>query len=619
MKSFKKIIAFLLSLGILMCSFNLTGATVFAEASFASGDGSTENPYIITTPAQLNLIRKGLTGHYKLGADIVFTEEDFAEGGSFYNNGKFWVPVGTSSIPFSGSFDGNGFAISGLKIYNSGKAASLAVSSSGDDEWSGDYIIGGNITPTISPTMGLFGYNSGTIKNVSLQVESLYGKATNSKPMYVGAVAGYNTGTISGCYVFGSVYSASATSPLTYSGMVAGYNKGGTIENCYSGGRITGDYSGGIVGGSESGCITNCYSLSVGVNYKFFGGILGYNKETATTLTNCYYDIVKGLGVGKGTDTVTALTLEQMKNSEVFAGFDFNEVWTMDGEVGYPYPELVKAHAHFSQTLTGISIVSLPTKTVYLKGKEEFEPTGGEIKLTYDTGFEVTIPLAKAEIFGFDKNVLGHQNITVTYGGKTAQLTGIFVIESIDTAYNNSAAIRTGENSSTGKNGLRVYNRISKEFIDRYNIVEYGTIATRKGLITGDFTLDNNDIPKARGVAFDDNKDIIWEDTDTFKVFTAYLTNIPKDKFGEDYVLRVYAKDSNGKYYYGESYSISVFDMAYAIDNGNSLSGSAPTQVDIDAFYAFARDNETGSFSAYDDWLEKNNKTAGNLRNEANN
>ena len=439
MNKLKKVMVFFITFCLLIVSLNLAETFVLAENSFSSGDGSAENPYVITTPAQLNLVRKGLSKHYVLGADIVFTEQDFAEGGAFYNSGNFWSPIGTSSTPFSGSFSGNGFAICGLKIYTVGKVGALSVSGS-DDGWSGDYIIGGETVTTISPTMGLFGYNTGVIKDLSIEIKLLYVRANNSRNVYVGGVVGYNTGTVSGCYVFGNVHSSAAANPLTYSGLIVGYNNGGNINNCYSGGKVVGDYCGGIVGGSESGSITNCYSFSVGVKYKFFGGVLGSNKDTATTLLNCYYDSDKGQGVGEGQDTTTALTLEQMENGEAFAGFDFENVWTMGGERGYIYPELIKASAKFSQSLIGIEVATLPIKTEYLEGKEDFDPAGGELRLIYDNGVEVNMPLSEAEISGFDKNVLGVQNITVTYGGKTAPLNGIIVktdvvtsIEIIDT------------------------------------------------------------------------------------------------------------------------------------------------------------------------------------------
>lgn len=73
------------------------------------------------------------------------------------------------------------------------------------------------------------------------------------------------------------------------------------------------------------------------------------------------------------------------------------------------------------------------------------------------------------------------------------------------------ASIRTAENSTTGKNGLRIYNLVSFSFINKYNIVEYGSIVTLKSLVDGNFTLENTEIPKAEGVAFNSEKDIVWE------------------------------------------------------------------------------------------------------------
>src|SRR5690606_9342683 len=35
---------------------------------------------------------------------------------SFHNDGKGWLPIGTESAPFKGTFDGNGYAIRGLFI-----------------------------------------------------------------------------------------------------------------------------------------------------------------------------------------------------------------------------------------------------------------------------------------------------------------------------------------------------------------------------------------------------------------------------------------------------------------------------------------------------------------------
>lgn len=93
-----------------------------AIAQFAGGDGSAASPWQIETKAQLDQVRNNLTAHYVLNNDIVFDAADFEPTGDFYNGGTGWQPIGGPvtdvDTPFGGSFDGNGFSISGLQITN---------------------------------------------------------------------------------------------------------------------------------------------------------------------------------------------------------------------------------------------------------------------------------------------------------------------------------------------------------------------------------------------------------------------------------------------------------------------------------------------------------------------
>ncbi len=123
------------------------------------------SPSVITTADQLCAIGNGdLAGAYVLGADIDLTDKDFA-------------PIGAVNAPFTGSFDGNGYTISGLTI-----------------ESNKNY-------------QGLFGYNEGYICNVTL-AEDCSIKGNN----YVGAIAGFNGGSISGCITAADVGGAASTS-----------------------------------------------------------------------------------------------------------------------------------------------------------------------------------------------------------------------------------------------------------------------------------------------------------------------------------------------------------------------------------------------------------------------
>ncbi len=188
----------------------------------------------------------------------------------------------------------------------------------------------------------------------------------------------------------------------------------------------------------------------------------------------------------------------------------------------------------------------------------------------------------------------------------------------VTTAYNNAAAICTANKSSTGKNGLRVYNAISKDFLNNNTVVEYGSIVCCEKFLDEDgLTVSNTNAVK--GVAYNSvtqTTPIIYDETDDSYIFTAYLVNIPTSSYGNKYSVRSYAVDEKGRIYYGDTVEVCVFDIAYAIDCGYSLDLSEPTDTDIIAFKVFA--NFDGNYSAYDFWLANNQKAAGSLRNSEN-
>ena len=353
---------------------------------FLGGDGSEENPYIIANKTHLNNVRKYLNSHFKMVADIVFMEADFAEDGAFYNGGQGFESIGSDiNYAFYGVFDGGGHTIMGVRIsstdgyvgifgYNTGIIKNLGLSdTSVYDSYSYTY------------AGGIVGYNEGTISNcyntgsVSASAYSRYSSAN------VGGIAGYNEGTISNCYNAGSV-SVSSTYSYAYAGGIAGYNYKGTISNCYNIGSVSAsssdDYSsanaGGIVG-QNHGTISNCYntgsvpaSASSTYSYAYAGGIAGDNGGTISncyntgsvstfasskssfdnaggiagrnygTISNCYYLYIILKGAGSGTDIAVKCTLEAMKQQSTFAGFDFESIWEMRKGNSYPFPTLRK-------------------------------------------------------------------------------------------------------------------------------------------------------------------------------------------------------------------------------------------------------------------------------------
>ena len=100
---------------------------------------------------------------------------------------------------------------------------------------------------------------------------------------------GRNAGTLTSCYVTGSV----TGTDFSVGGLV-GMNSG-TLTSCYATASVTGtggQYSpaGGLVGSNygTSGTLTSCYATgSVMSNGSRIGGLCGHNTE-AGTITNCY-------------------------------------------------------------------------------------------------------------------------------------------------------------------------------------------------------------------------------------------------------------------------------------------------------------------------------------------
>jgi hypothetical protein len=104
----KKLLSLLLTLLLLLSAAPLG---IPAQATFTGLVGIPAGYTAITSIAELNAVRGNLAGKYYLMADL-----DLA--------GQAWAPIGQAGAPFTGVFDGNGFAIRNLKA-ETGQAAGL--------------------------------------------------------------------------------------------------------------------------------------------------------------------------------------------------------------------------------------------------------------------------------------------------------------------------------------------------------------------------------------------------------------------------------------------------------------------------------------------------------------
>ena len=406
---------------------HIKGINIDPYIGFFDGIGTKEDPYLISTKAHLNNVRNHLDAHFKMVADIVFTEADFAEGGEFYNDGQGWEPIGgNGSTTFTGVFDGDEHTITGLYCNRSGDGVQCA---------------------------GLFGYNKGIIHNLGIEDGDISSKTLSSDTSsYAGGIAGYNdnNGTINDCYNTGST--SASSDYYAYAGGIAGYNdndgtisncynigsvsassnaggilgnNSGTISNCYNVGDVSKSYDAGGIAGSNSGTISNCYNIGDVSKSYYVGGIAGRNYKT---ITNCYYldNILKG--VGNGTDTTIKCTVEQMKQQSTFIGFDFDTVWEIDGYYSYPYPQLKNNQQQPIQPVQSIELLSQSADIQVIEGlwPDSIDAT---VKITYADGLKITTNVTSQMLSELDISQIGTQTIHLIYGGKvTAETIDVEVI-----------------------------------------------------------------------------------------------------------------------------------------------------------------------------------------------
>lgn len=312
---------------------------IILSISFVGVSALTENAIPISTKAQFNNIRNNLSGNYYLTCDIEFLDSDFSLGGDYYNSGKGFVPIGNGKNPFTGTFDGRGYTVSGINIAVSGYVYSMTVTPVNtnivtlDDGWTGDYIINPTPTLSVSPAVGVFGSNKGTVKNVNINNCIITATSSNSAALYVGGVAGHNNGDILNCSVKNNI----SCNSKSYIGGITGYQSGGSIKNCSVFGTIESDgVFGGIAGAVAGGNVTECYT-EVDFTGDFAANFSLVGEDIKDNIKNCFYVSDTDFnGVGERISTLNA------KDYRSYTNFEFGNAWYMSGTLRRPVLKISK-------------------------------------------------------------------------------------------------------------------------------------------------------------------------------------------------------------------------------------------------------------------------------------
>lgn len=317
-----------------------------------SGDGDSENPYEITDADELQCLGDGddsdLDDHFELQNDIDLSDAGVED----WNGGDGFEPIGASDEGsategtedigdgFVGSFDGNGYTISGLEIDRD------------DDE-----------------NVGLFGLvgDGGDVSDVTLENVNVTGGDN------VGGLVGMSTGDVSHSRVTGDVWATDAADPETTSygvevGGLVGRLDGdstetGTISHSSAAVNVTaesGERAGGLVGavardkdetvvthwfatgnvfgvedvgglaGLNNGEITDSYATGAVTGDERVGGLVGRNTDTDTSrITRSY-----STGVVDGSTNVGGLVGDNEDSEPIDSYWDTEASGTDDSDGG---------------------------------------------------------------------------------------------------------------------------------------------------------------------------------------------------------------------------------------------------------------------------------------------
>ena len=234
-------------------------------------------------------IENNLSGNYKLMSDIDL---------SGIND---WTPFGQLSTKFTGILDGNGYSIKGLKT-------------------SGE---------------GLFWYNNGTIRNLTLTGGTVGGLSPTAL-VSIGGFCGWNEGTIENCNNENTIF-VKGGKALAISG-IAGDNRG-KIINCTNKGEIVVQgslnyimYVGGLAGvnsGKIEGINYGKVDVTSNNENAYAGGITGHNNENGQTSNSSNYGAINAI-VANPSDgdmaEASGITAWASKDSIIDSSINYGEI-----------------------------------------------------------------------------------------------------------------------------------------------------------------------------------------------------------------------------------------------------------------------------------------------------
>ncbi len=281
-------------------------------STYFLGSGTASDPYMVCTAADLAYLSQSVN------SGTSYVGKYFALKVDINLNGNDWTPIGTKSNAFAGTFDGNG-----KKIYNLSVTANTAYA-------------------------GLFGYVSGTIKNLGIASGTIAPESTASST-YVGTLVAYLSGKVENCYSQATI-NVNVANIVYAGGLVGQVHTGAIVKDSYAAGDVmvtsTGNYaySGGFVGmnkGTIEGSLAfgNVTAKGSDESHSRNGGFVANNSGT---LLECYrvetQTLTQNTTIGSAYNDEASVSTYEAMISYAQTNWDFS-AWEFD--LRYP------RHDHF--------------------------------------------------------------------------------------------------------------------------------------------------------------------------------------------------------------------------------------------------------------------------------
>ncbi len=237
-------------------SYGLEAGIQFVSMEIA-GNGSEETPFQVEKPKHFKVVRALRGAHYNQVANIDFAATDGnqyspATEGALFADGKGINPIGTSSAPFTGVYNGQGYVLSNVYIARS------------DED-----------------NVGFFGYigtgnNEATLKNIHIELASELNITDENSNVttVVGGITGKDR-----------------------VGGLVGYANNAVITNCsVADGFVIGRYSvGGLIGKANAVQLDSCFTSTSTYSYdtvtisakdKNVGALIGLVGSTTSIINS---------------------------------------------------------------------------------------------------------------------------------------------------------------------------------------------------------------------------------------------------------------------------------------------------------------------------------------------